>query len=58
MKDINLFAFKTVVVFIRKENPLGIQSAMVSFPFLQDEIEILCGNYMDRLDVIYKAKTN
>ena len=25
---------------------------------LEDEIEILCGNYMDRLDIIYKVKTN
>jgi len=23
---------------------------------LEDEIQILCGNYMDRLDIIYKAK--
>lgn len=24
---------------------------------LEDEIQILCGNYMDRLDIVYRAKT-
>lgn len=50
--------WKLLVGILKKMTGDIAENIMKSSLKLEDEIEILCGNYMDRLDVIYKAKTN
>lgn len=50
--------WKLLVGILKKMAGDIAENIMKSPIKLEDEIEILCGNYMDRLDIIYKAKTN
>ena len=48
--------WKLLVGMLKKIAGEIVEEITKSSLLLEDEIQILCGNYMDRLDIIYKAK--